>query len=389
VIPEKTSIALPQEARESRAEERRSRVDAVLDRLFPPFVPMLLITGIALVVLAMDDAVMTQWCIYMLISVVMVVGLYIFAGNSGIMSFGHLAFVSIGAYTTAILTVPVTTKGVLMPDLPGVLSRAEFSTLPAVLIGGVVASVVAAALAVPLMRMSGLRAAMATFAVLQISFVVNDNWESMTRGTGSMLGVPTDTTIRTALIWAIIAIVVAYVYQVSSSGLRLRASREDESAAAAVGVHIGNERRLSFVISAFVTGVAGGIYAHFYGTFGPTDFYIGLTFLLFAMLVLGGMTSLLGAVLGVVVVSVIRETFLRVEEATDATGLREIVLALAMLGILVLRPRGITGGNELEWHHIKDGVWPWLRRPWGTKRGRERDAATGAEDVEPVTRQDV
>jgi branched-chain amino acid transport system permease protein len=352
------------------------RGDRILERWVPAIGPVLLVSIVAAIVLALNNSSVTLWGTGMLINVVVVVGLYTFTGNSGIMSFGHVAFMAIGAYTAGILTVPESTKTILMQGMPAFLRHAQFGTLPSILIGAGLATFVALLLCLPLMQMSGLRAAMATFAILQIVFVVAGNWNAVTLGTQGLIGVPSTTTVPVALVWAVIAIVVAHFYQSSSPGLRLKASREDESAAAASGIHIGNERRFAFVLSAFLVGAGGAIYGHWIGTFSPNDFYIPLTFLLFAMLVVGGMTSLAGATVGVLLISLIQEGAVHIEESTHATGLTEIVLALTMLFILVLRPAGILAGHELEWRFVKWSAWPWLVRHV-MRRGGEPSTPSG------------
>jgi branched-chain amino acid transport system permease protein len=279
-----------------------------------------------------------------------------FSGNSGIMSFGHLSFMAIGAYTSALLTIPPGTKEVLLPDLPRAVREIEIGVWPASLIAGGVAAATAAVIAVPLMRMAGLLAAMATFAVLQISWVVASNWDDVTRGTGAMLGVPMTTTLGSALLWAVVAVVLAWSYQISGAGMRLRASREDEAAARALGINVGNERRLAFVLSAFVMAMGGAQFGHFFGTFNPDNFYITLTFLLFAMLVVGGMKTLTGAVLGTLVVSTVGEGLLRGERALGLAGARELAFALLMLGALILRPSGLTGEREPGFGWARAGV---------------------------------
>ena len=94
----------------------------------------------------------------------------------------------------------------------------------------------------------------------------------------------------------------------------------------------------------------------------PESFYLGITFMTLAMLVVGGMNSLWGAVLGTLVVTTIGELLLRVELASGVLNLREVGLALVMLAILILRPRGITSGLELEWYRVRDWTgWRFVR----------------------------
>ena len=117
------------------------------------------------------------------------------------------------------------------------------------------------------------------------------------------MGLPTYVGLWTAGGAAVGAIVVAFAYQETRWALALRASREDEVAARACGVQIVRQRLIAFVISAFVTGIAGVLYGHFLGTLRVESFYLDLTFLLVTMLVVGGMRSLTGAVAGTIGIS--------------------------------------------------------------------------------------
>jgi branched-chain amino acid transport system permease protein len=313
--------------------------------------PLLLILVVAVVAMVtsggsgqMDYVVVTA-----LVNLVIVVGLYVFVGNSGVFSFGHIGFMAIGAYVAGLLSIPQATKEVLLPDLPGVLATTELSSVLAIIVGGLVAAAVAAVLAVPLMRLSGLTAALGTVAVLLITHVVGINWDAVTHGTAGITGIPTVTTRDNALMWAVVAIIGAWVFQQSRAGLRVRAARDDEVAASATGVRIGRDRGTAFVASAFLVGAGGGLFAQQIGTITPDAFYLSITFLTIAMLVVGGITTLSGAVIGTLVISALGEVLRRVETSVDRPGLREVVLALAMLVILAVRPQGLTGGREIVW----------------------------------------
>jgi branched-chain amino acid transport system permease protein len=289
-----------------------------------------------------------------------VIGLYTFVGVSGVFSFGHAAFMAIGAYAGAIFAMPPTTKQFVLPDLPRFLADVHLGAFPATLAAGGVAAAVALVLAVPLMRLSGLTAGLATFAVLVIVNVVARNWQQLTHGTAGISGIPTTTTVWVALVWALVAMAVTWAFQRSRFGLRLRASREDEGAAYAIGIHVSRERGIAFVLSAFFVGAGGALYGMFIGSFTPDAFFLNITFLITAMLIVGGMTSLAGAVVGAIVISTLAELLRRVEEGVDFglfrlsahPGLREVGLALVMLAILILRPAGLTGGHEVRWRPI-------------------------------------
>ncbi|RLP28160.1 branched-chain amino acid ABC transporter permease [Mesorhizobium sp. YM1C-6-2] len=292
-----------------------------------------------------------------LINLVAVVGLYVFVGNSGVLSFGNVAFMAIGAYVSALLTMPAAAKGVFLPDLPAFLAATEWPGLAGALAGGAAAALVALVAGFPLMRLSGISASIATFAILVVSYVVLGNWTSVTGGQNSLMGLPIYVGLWTAAGWAVAAIVVAFLHQESRSGLLLRASREDEVAAAASGVHMVSHRLAAFVISAFVSGIAGVLLAHFLGTVRVETFYLDLTFLIIAMLVIGGMRSLTGAVAGAIVITLLTELMrlaeigVTVGDMTIAApgGLGDALLALLMLLIILFRPNGIAGGREISW----------------------------------------
>jgi branched-chain amino acid transport system permease protein len=253
--------------------------------------------------------------------------------------------------------IPPETKRFVLPELPGVLARMQLDPLPATLAAGAVAASSAVLVSFPLARLSGLTAGLATFAVLSIVNVVARNWDQLTHGTAGVSGIPTTTTLGGALAWAAAAMASAWMFQRSRTGLRLRAAREDESAARAIGVAVGRERAIALVLSAFFVGAAGALFGMFIGSFNPDAFFLDITFLMLVMLVIGGTTSLAGAVVGTLVISTVSELLRRLEEGADLgvltlpgrTGLRDVGLALALLAILIFRPAGLTGGRELAW----------------------------------------
>ena len=331
---------------------------AVLTETVWPVSALFALTGIVAVVgWAVGPDSFDRVVVGMVINLIAVVGLYTFVGISGVFSFGHAAFMAIGAYTAAVLVIPSGTKEIVLPELPGFLAAAQLNPLLATIAAGAVAAAVALVLSAPLARLSGLTAGLATFAVLGIVNVVARNWQQVTHGTGGVAGIPTTTTIWWALGWAMVTMTVAWTFQRSGTGLRLRASREEEAAAQAVGIGVARERAVAFVISAFFVGVSGALLGMFIGSFNPDAFFLNITFLMVAMLVVGGMTSLAGAVIGTIVITAVSETLRRVEGGVDIRlfevsakpGLREVGLAVTMLVILIFRPNGLTSGREVAW----------------------------------------
>ena len=297
------------------------------------------------------------------INVVFVVGLYIFSGNSGIMSFGHLSFATVGGYTAGLLVMPTALKEQLIPDAPSVVRSLSLEPFSAVIAAGVAASLLALVVVVPLSRISGLAAGIATVSLLISVRVVASNWESVTRAQKSLTSIPISTTRDRALLWAVVAIFCAWIYQSTSFGRRLRASKSDEVAATSIGVNIPMQRGISFVLSAFFTGVGGALFALFLGSVGPNVFYLDTTFLIITMLVVGGVDSLTGAVAGVLSVSVLAE-ILRRAEGGDLIGLADIparpgtqrvILGSLLVVILLRRSSGIVGANEISWPKRRRG----------------------------------
>jgi branched-chain amino acid transport system permease protein len=264
---------------------------------------------------------------------------------------------AVGGYTAAILVMPALFKPDVIPALPAFLKDVELGSVEATLAGGLAAALFAGLVAIPLVRVNGLQAGLATVALLLVVRTVLQNWTEMTGGPQGLAPVPVVSDSLTAFIWAACALVLAYTFQRSRVGLRLRASREDEIAAHGVGIRVRRERGIALVISGFITGIGGALFVQSVGVADPNSFYIGTTFLVVAMLVVGGMTTLTGAVLGTLLISVASRVLLQVEEGSllgivslpKTTGLRDVVLSLVMLAVLLIRPAGLTAGKEFSW----------------------------------------
>ncbi|HEY8013877.1 MAG TPA: branched-chain amino acid ABC transporter permease, partial [Dongiaceae bacterium] len=232
-----------------------------------------------------------------LIDLLVVVGLYIFIGNSGVVSFGHISFMAIGGYASAILTMTVQKKHVLL-QLPGFLEHLQLPSLPAAILAAGFAAFIAWLIGMAFIRLRGIALPMATFAMLMIVHVVAQNWNEVTGGRRALVGLPQFVGLWTALLGAVVALAAAAFYQQWRRGLLLRCSRENEVAAEASGIDIARERLLAFVVSAFFVALGGVLFAHFLGTITANSFYLDLTFVTLAMLVVGGMRSLTGAFVG-------------------------------------------------------------------------------------------
>ncbi|WP_299030240.1 branched-chain amino acid ABC transporter permease [uncultured Sulfitobacter sp.] len=321
-----------------------------------PILLIAILVVFTLLVTLLGDKSLARMAAQTLIRVTFVVGLWIFVGNSGVVSFGHAGYMAIGAYCSAWLTLRPQMKGMFLPDLWPYLATAEWHVLPAAVASGVLAALVALISGAAILRLSGIAASIATFAFLAIVYTVYSSWEGVTGATSSVVGLTRYADQWVALGWAAVTILAAAWYANSASGLALRASREDEVAADASGIDMYRHRLISLVVSAFFAGVAGALFGHSLGVLNPNSFYLGVTFITLAMLVVGGIGSLTGAVTGVLVLSIIIEALVRMErgveigEATYAlpTGAQEIIIGIIMILVLILRPAGLTGGRELR-----------------------------------------
>lgn len=205
-----------------------------------------------------------------LIKLIVVIGLYLFIGNTGVISFGHTTFMAIGAYMSAWLTMTPALKRIRFSDLPEVIATTQLPVLVSAPISATAAALVALIIGFPLMRLSGISASIGTFAMLAVVIAVYGNWSGLTGGKSSLVGVPIATDVWMAFIWAAVAIVIAWTFQRSKTGLLLRGSREDLVAAKASGIDVHRLRLAAFVVSAFVVGLGGHAYAHFLGVCCPS-----------------------------------------------------------------------------------------------------------------------
>jgi len=290
-----------------------------------------------------------------LISVSIVVALYVFVGNSGVLSFGHISFVAVGAWAAGVLSVPVEEKPAIMPYLFPFLRDHTVGNIPSLLIAAGVGGLYALLVGLPLMRLSGLAAGIATFGVLEITHNILRYYEKIGPGSNTFSSVPETTDLLQAAVGAILVIGVAFGYQSSRFGRLLRATREDPAAARAVGVSVYRQRLVAFTLSGALAGFAGGLYVHLL-PLNTEALYLDLTFITLAMLVIGGMTSLWGAVVGALAVSGLDSLLAEAENGLQIGGLsvdlpagtRIVIVGALMALVLILKPSGLTGGRELS-----------------------------------------
>jgi branched-chain amino acid transport system permease protein len=290
------------------------------------------------------------------INVILVVSLNLSNGFTGVFSLGHVGFMAIGAYTASVLTLPVNLKGVNLPDLPGWLSHAALPFLPATLAGGLAAALVSLVLGMSLMRLKGSYISVATLGFLVIVQVILVNWDQVTRGARTFAGVPPHTTIWNVWIWAAVSVYVVWRIGASAFGRDMRAGRDNEIAARSLGVSVFGSRLLAFCVSAFLTGVAGSLWGHFITSFSPKSFFFTQAFSIITMLVIGGLGSVSGSVIGVVLITIFSELLRNAERGFDfgtfqippIYGASQIIMAVLFVIVIVFRPAGLMGGREID-----------------------------------------
>lgn len=290
-----------------------------------------------------------------LIDVTLVLGLQMFMGNTNILWFPHVGFMGIGAYASVIFSMSPVQKLMSLPDIYPLLENLQFDFVPALILGGLVAAAVAIVIGLPLMRLSDFPAVIAGFALLVVIHVVLSHWAELTNGPQTLFGVSRETYLIESAVAACVFIVVAYAFKESKVGLQLRASRDDLVSAPSVGINIVRVRWFAFILSAFTAGIGGGLFAHYITSFTSNAFFLAETFVLLAMLVIGGPATVTGAVLGALLVSVMRESLRYTENALNTAGvmggnivgLTSIVLGVLMILILIMRPNGLVERTEI------------------------------------------
>ena len=291
------------------------------------------------------------------INVVIVVSLQVFSGNSGILSFGTMAFVGTGAYVAGILTFEPSLRQLYLTSLPHFLHSYTASFGVAVLCAAAAGAILALLSGVPIVRLDGASAVIAILSLLLIADVVFGSWTGVTRGGAGLFGLPPLISMNRALAFAVGAVVVARVFKDSKTGLLLQASREDAFSAAAVGVSVRQYRLRAWLVSGTMAGAAGALFAWWIGTISPTNFFLGPTFALIVMFIVGGTRTVGGPVVGAALVTLVQEGVRQYEDNSvdlgvltihRLTGLTQFALVLMVLVVMYARPEGIIGRQELD-----------------------------------------
>lgn len=261
--------------------------------------------------------------ILLCINAIAAMGVSLLTGFTGIFSLGHAAYMALGAYTSAILTVEY--------GVPYV---------PAILAGGIVAVIVAYVIGVPTLKLMGDYYAIASIGLGEAIRLILENWQSVTRGARGYPGIEPYTTLYVSL--AFFAVMALLMFNLINSrfGRAFKACRDDYIAASLLGFNTAGYRVLSLVISAFYCGVAGALLGGFLSFIQPIMFDMIKSTELTSVVVFGGLGSMSGTLIGASVITMVTELFRPVSQY------RMLIYGAILVIIMVLRPEGIMGQYE-------------------------------------------
>ncbi len=306
------------------------------------------------------------------INAILAVSLNLIYGFTGMFSLAHAGFMAIGAYVTAILILPQAQKEVmyiLEPMMwPFNVLQAPFFV--AVIAGGLAAALVGVIIAVPCLRLGGDYLGIASLGFGEIIRVVFTNLTPITNGALGIKGIPAYANLGWNYFWCVVTFYVIVRLLSSNFGNTLRAVRDDEVAAKAMGIDTFRAKTISFAVGAFFAGVGGALMGSLVTTIDPKMFNHQYTFNILMFVVVGGLGSVTGSFVGAAVITVLLEWLRFVEDTirigswviVGIPGMRMLIFSVLLLVIIIYRRQGIIGGWEFSW----DGV----AALWGSRRGK-------------------
>lgn len=335
---------------------------------------------------------------------VVAVSMNLLNGFTGLFSLGQAGFMSIGAYITAILTIPVKNlDGVyymsgIAPWLRALKEGMEASPswlqaiypFLAMIVGALVAAGFAALIGIPVLRLKSDYLAIATLGFSEIIRAIfsSPQMDQITNGSYGLNKVPTFPSVFglpslfTPFIVAAVSIALLVLLINSTYGRAFKAIREDEIAAEAMGINLFRHKEWSFVISSFFTAIAGGLLAMFMRSIEAKTFSITLTYDILLIVVIGGLGSVTGSVLSAFIVTASKEWWLRFfdqpliiggwQVPLFRTGFRMVIFSLLLMIVVLFYRQGLMGNKEFTW----DGLARFFRK-FGKKPAQAKGGAEG------------
>ncbi|MDY2981008.1 MAG: branched-chain amino acid ABC transporter permease [Fusobacterium sp.] len=267
--------------------------------------------------------------ILILINIILATSLNVTVGNLGQITLGHAGFMSVGAYTAALLT-----KNGILTGIPGYLL--------ALLIGGLVAGIIGLIIGIPALRLNGDYLAIITLAFGEIIRVLIEYFK-FTGGAQGLRGIPRTSSSFTIIYFVtIISVVIMFSLMTSRHGRAVLAIRDDEIASGASGVNTTYYKTFAFTVSAIFAGVAGAVYAHHLGILGAKQFDFNYSINILTMVVLGGMGSFTGSILSAIALTILPEIL------RGFSDYRMIIYSLLLILTMIFRPTGLFGRKEFQ-----------------------------------------
>lgn len=293
------------------------------------------------------------------IYIVLALSLNMLNGFTGLFSLGHAGFMAVGAYVCALLTMSPQLKDMnffLMPMVPW-LRTITIPFLPAIIIGGLAAAFVGFLIGAPVLRLRDDYLAIATLGFGEIIRVLITNAQPITNGAQGLKGLPRFSTTFTVWIAAALVTLFMVLLMRSSYGRAMKAVRDDELAAEAMGINVFKVKVTSFTVSSFLAGIGGALLGHMITTIDPKMFTFMLTFNILLIVVLGGIGSISGSVIAAVVVTILMEVLRFLDEPLNfivfktaaMPGLRMVVFSILLMVVVIYRQRGLMGNKEFSW----------------------------------------
>ena len=296
------------------------------------------------------------------INAILALSLNLIYGFTGLFSLGHAGFIAIGAYVSALCILNPEQKEMMWILEPIIWPFSELFTpfWVSALAGGLVATIFAFIIAVPVLRLGDDYLGIATLGFAEIIRVIIVNATCVTNGSLGLKGIPGHASLLSCYIWTLFTLIVLWRLLFSNYGNVMRCIRDNEIAARVMGINVFRYKVLSFCIGAFFAGVGGALLGSHLSTIDPKMFNFLLTFNVLMFVVAGGLGSLSGSLLGATVITVLLEWLRAIEEPIDLgfveipgiPGMRMVVFSLVLLGIILYRREGIMGTREITWNTI-------------------------------------
>lgn len=288
-------------------------------------------------------------------------------GFVGQFSLGQAGFMAIGAYAVGVFTVPVNLRPNVFYAVPmnPLIADIHLPLWAALILGGFLAALFAFVIGTPVLRLRGDYLAVATLGFSEIIRIIITNAQSFTNGALGIKDIPPLNDVRYIYVATVVTFAVIALLVNSSYGRAFKAIREDEIAAEAMGIDLFWHKNLAFMISAFFAGIGGGLYGALLGTVDPKNFLFTLTYNFLLIIVLGGMGSITGSMLGSIIVTAGLEYLRFFDEPLMLMGMniplfrpgfRMVIFSVLLMICVLFWRHGIMGTNEFSWQKAQSFV---------------------------------